>query len=141
MSMSDASPDRATELLTKQADANARPDVEAAVIGLVRPGDQTHQGRLASAIGADQANTLASPDLEFEVLEDRVARVLPAEAGGGDEDHGDSPARKVSNSSKVEACSSSRDSTWMRSSSHRPSNTARSDSEIWLLKEGLSIRQ
>ena len=65
------------------------PDVEAAVVGLVVPGEDAHQRRLARAVGPDQADPLAGADLELQAVEDRVARELPAQVIGGDEDHED----------------------------------------------------
>ena len=42
---------------------------------------------LPAPFGPDEADALAGADLELEVLEDRVAGVLSAEAVGGEEDH------------------------------------------------------
>ena len=52
-------------LLPEQADPDAGPDVELAVVGLVVPGQELHQRRLARAVGPDQADPLAGPDLEL----------------------------------------------------------------------------
>ena len=81
-------------LLPEQADPDPRPPEQVAVVRRVQPRHEPHQGRLARPVRADQADPLAGPDLEPEVLEDRVARVLPAQAGRGDEDHR-SRARRV----------------------------------------------
>ena len=67
-------------LLPEQADPDAGPDVEVAVIGLIVAGQELHQRRLAGAVGADQADPLAGADLERQVHEDRIAAVLPAKA-------------------------------------------------------------
>ncbi len=60
-------------LLPEQADADAGPDVEVAVIGLIAAGQQPHQRGLARAVGADQPDPLARADLERQVDEDRIA--------------------------------------------------------------------
>ncbi len=79
---------REVGLLPQQADADARPAVEIAVIGPVVAGQELHQRRLAGAVGSDQPDALARPDLERQVLKHRIAAELPAESLCRDEDHG-----------------------------------------------------
>ncbi len=79
---------REVGLLPQQADPDARPDIKVAVIGPVVARQQQHQRRLAGAVGSDQPDALARPDLERQVLEHRIAAELPAESFSRDEDHG-----------------------------------------------------
>ncbi len=75
-------------LLPQQADADAGPDVQIAVIRPIVAGQELHQGRLARAVGADEPDPLAGAHLERKVLEDRIAAELPAEPCCRDQDHG-----------------------------------------------------
>ena len=75
-------------LLTQQADSDARPDIQAAVIGLVERSEQLHQGRLAGPVRPDQADSFPGAHLERQVGEDRIAGKLPSQVSGGNQDHG-----------------------------------------------------
>ena len=66
-------------LLPEQADPDARPDEEVAVIGPVVAGQELHQRRLAGAVGPDQPDPLAGEDLERQLGEYGIADELPAE--------------------------------------------------------------
>ena len=74
-------------LLPEQADPDAGPDEQVAVIGLIAAGQDPHQRGLAGAVGADQPDPLARADLERQVHEDRIAAILPAQPLCRDEDH------------------------------------------------------
>ena len=58
-------------LLAEQGDAGAGVQAHLAVVGLVEAGEEPHEGRLADAVGTDQADALAGVQLEADVLEQR----------------------------------------------------------------------
>ena len=78
---------REVGLLLQETNADRGADVKTAVVGLFNPRQQLHQGGLARSVGADQPDPLAGAHFKAEVLEDRIAGVLPAKAGCGTENH------------------------------------------------------
>ena len=53
-------------LLLEQADAGAGVEADVAVVGPILPGEQAQQSRLADAVRPNQADAVASEDLEAD---------------------------------------------------------------------------
>src|SRR5262245_56053355 len=58
------------DFLPQKAHAYSRPHEQPAVIGLIDPGKDLHEGGLAGAIWADQPDPLAGADFEFQLTKD-----------------------------------------------------------------------
>src|SRR6266536_6621986 len=78
--------------LVVQGDPCSLGDGELSAVDLCLAVEDPEQGRLAGTVGAGQRDTVAPLDLERDVVEERIAGELLAEACSGH--HGHSPKRR-----------------------------------------------